>query len=404
VAREIDDGWRLTHLLGWRAYAAVVAGDPITVRKVAEEGRLIADAIGNHFAARACRTWLGWADMYSGDLARAATRFDEVLAEVEAVNDLAWRFTSLLGQVFLRSFQGEVSLARAAAEAALDIAAELGGFYPGFTYGALGYATLADRDIDACAQACETASSQLSVQPNARGMFIYALAEVALARGDLITARRFADEAVSTARGCHLTSALRTRARVTLAQNEVELAETDAHAALMCAANLRAYLGVADTLECLGRLAVEAESYPEATRLLGAAEAMRRRTGEGRFKVYDADFEDTVATLRNAMAQEDFDGAWAEGAALSTEEAIAYAQRGRGERKRPSSGWASLTPTELDVVRLVSEGLGNKDIAARLFVSHRTVQTHLTHVYTKLALTSRVQLAQEAARRDHVGR
>ena len=87
-----------------------------------------------------------------------------------------------------------------------------------------------------------------------------------------------------------------------------------------------------------------------------------------------------------------------QGAALSSEEAIAYAQRGRGERKRASTGWASLTPTELDVVRLVSEGLANKDIATRLFVSHRTIQTHLTHVYTKLALTSRVQLAQEAAR------
>jgi DNA-binding CsgD family transcriptional regulator len=74
-----------------------------------------------------------------------------------------------------------------------------------------------------------------------------------------------------------------------------------------------------------------------------------------------------------------------------------YAQRGRGERKRPTSGWASLTPTERDVVRLVSEGLANKDIAARLFISPRTVQTHLTHVYTKLGLTSRVQLAQEAA-------
>jgi len=63
-----------------------------------------------------------------------------------------------------------------------------------------------------------------------------------------------------------------------------------------------------------------------------------------------------------------------------------------------SSGWASLTPSERDVVRLVSEGLGNNDIATRLFVSPRTVQTHLTHVYTKLGLTSRVQLAQEAAR------
>ncbi len=98
------------------------------------------------------------------------------------------------------------------------------------------------------------------------------------------------------------------------------------------------------------------------------------------------------------MGDNDFDAAWAEGAALSTDEAIAYAQRGRGERKRPASGWGSLTPTELDVVRLLSEGLSNKDIAARLFMSPRTVETHLTHVYAKLDLSSRVQLAQEAAR------
>ena len=55
------------------------------------------------------------------------------------------------------------------------------------------------------------------------------------------------------------------------------------------------------------------------------------------------------------------------------------------------------TPTERDVVRLVSEGLANNDIAGRLFVSPRTV-THLTHVYSKLGLASRVQLVQEAGR------
>ena len=104
--------------------------------------------------------------------------------------------------------------------------------------------------------------------------------------------------------------------------------------------------------------------------------------------MYQADYDATVAAVREALGQDDFDAAWAEGAALSTEEAIAYAQRGRGERKRPTSGWGSLTPMENDVVRLVREGLGNKDIGARLFISPRTVQTHLTHVYAKLGLTS----------------
>ena len=123
--------------------------------------------------------------------------------------------------------------------------------------------------------------------------------------------------------------------------------------------------------------------------------------GSVRFKVWDAAYGGSVAALRDSMGEKDFESAWAEGAALSTEESIAYAQRGRGQRKRPTTGWASLTPTERNVVRLVSEGLANNDIATRLFVSPRTVQTHLTHVYTKLGLTSRVQLVQEATR--HTG-
>ena len=195
-------------------------------------------------------------------------------------------------------------------------------------------------------------------------------------------------------------SALSTRARVAIAQGEPDQAERDAHDALACATELGAQLGVPDVLECLAVLAGDAGSHREAARLFGAAHAIRQRIGAVRFKVWDADYDASVAALRDAMGDKDFDAAWAEGAALSTDEAIAYAQRGRGERKRPASGWASLTPTERDVVRLVSEGLANNDVATRLFVSPRTVQTHLTHVYTKLGLTSRVQLAQEAARHN----
>ena len=94
------------------------------------------------------------------------------------------------------------------------------------------------------------------------------------------------------------------------------------------------------------RLARAAGSHHEAARLFGAAHGIRQRMGAVRFKVWDVGYEASVAALRDALGEQDFDCAWAEGAALSTEEAIAYAQRGRGERKRPASGWASLTPTE----------------------------------------------------------
>jgi DNA-binding CsgD family transcriptional regulator len=151
-------------------------------------------------------------------------------------------------------------------------------------------------------------------------------------------------------------------------------------------------------LGCLAVLGTNSDQHLSAARLLGAAEALRQRIGAVRFTIYAADYDANVTLLRNALGEAEFDKAWAGGAALSAEEALAYAQRGRGERKRPASGWESLTPTEQDVVRLVSEGLSNAEVATRLFISPRTVQTHLTHVYAKLDMTSRVQLVAEAAR------
>ncbi|MDT5175735.1 MAG: hypothetical protein QOG37_2986 [Mycobacterium sp.] len=200
------------------------------------------------------------------------------------------------------------------------------------------------------------------------------------------------------AAGWYQVLALTARARVAIAQDDPDLAERDAHDALVSAAGLGALLGVPDLLELLAILAHDAERYPEAARLFGAAEALRQRMGAVRFKIYGADHDRTVARLREAFGDNEFDAAWAEGVAMSTEESIAYAQRGRGQRRRARSGWGSLTPTERAVVELVSEGLANKAIAAKLFISLRTVESHLTHVYTKLGLSSRVQLAQEAAR------
>jgi DNA-binding CsgD family transcriptional regulator/tetratricopeptide (TPR) repeat protein len=65
---------------------------------------------------------------------------------------------------------------------------------------------------------------------------------------------------------------------------------------------------------------------------------------------------------------------------------------------RPSTGWESLTPTERRIVDLVATGAGNISIASELGVSRRTVETHLRHVYAKLGVASRVQLALAAAR------
>jgi DNA-binding CsgD family transcriptional regulator len=61
-----------------------------------------------------------------------------------------------------------------------------------------------------------------------------------------------------------------------------------------------------------------------------------------------------------------------------------------------TNGWAALTTSELTVARLVAEGLTNREVAERLFVSPHTVSSHLRHVFSKLGMTSRVELARVA--------
>ena len=398
LARGIGDQWRLSQILALQAQGATIAGDPLAARAAAEEGRDLADAIGDGSNSRQCRFWLGLAQGANGDLVGADKQLGDVTAEAAAAHDEIWRVSSLGSRGVILAYQGQAAAARAAAEATLEGGAEVGDVLVGMGYHVLTLAALAAGDGAGAREAGEAAWKHISVAGEMGAMWRYWGGEAALAGGDLAVARGWADDAVSATKGIYLSWALTGRARVLLAQGEPKQAETDARDALTRAAEFEAHICVPDILEVLADLAGEAGSHHEAARLCGAAKAIRERMGAVRFKVYDAGYQASVTALRDAMGEKDFDTAWAEGAALSTKEAIAYAQRGHGERKRPTNGWESLTPAERDVVRLVSEGLANNDIATRLFVSPRTVQTHLTHVYTKLGLTSRVQLAQEAAR------
>ena len=67
--------------------------------------------------------------------------------------------------------------------------------------------------------------------------------------------------------------------------------------------------------------------------------------------------------------------------------------------RRPASGWQSLTKTELTVAALVAEGLTNAQIGDRLYVSRRTIETHVSHTFAKLGVKTRARLSAEAARR-----
>jgi len=67
----------------------------------------------------------------------------------------------------------------------------------------------------------------------------------------------------------------------------------------------------------------------------------------------------------------------------------------------PTSSWAAMTPAELAVARLVAEGLTNREVADRLYVSPHTVNSHLRHIFAKVDISSRVELARLVAEHEH---
>ena len=111
------------------------------------------------------------------------------------------------------------------------------------------------------------------------------------------------------------------------------------HEALAIRADHGLRLGLVESLEALGT--------DDA-----AAAGRRERGASGRW------------VCRRATAEHADDERFAEGAALSLDEAAAYARRARGSRRRPDSGWESLTTAEREVVRLAVDGLSNPEIGA----------------------------------------
>jgi DNA-binding CsgD family transcriptional regulator len=166
---------------------------------------------------------------------------------------------------------------------------------------------------------------------------------------------------------------------------------------------------VAEVLVTVGAIAAVRGQAETAARLFGAEAALREMAGPRMVRALQTDREGSTSTAHAALGDSAFAGAWAEGRAWSMARAKAEAESALGLLERgsasPSEGSlaadatvAGLSPREVEVLRLVVAGKATPEIAATLFVSPRTVQTHLTNVYGKLGVANRAEAVAWAVR------
>ena len=156
---------------------------------------------------------------------------------------------------------------------------------------------------------------------------------------------------------------------------------------------------VADALDLVAGVALDADRATVAARLHAASGRLRSEMGCVPSPVAALLRGRDEPAVGQRLDADELARARRQGGALSTAQAVSYATRSRGRRTRPSSGWSSLTPTELEVVTLAAAGLGNRAIGSQLLITEGTVRTHLRHVFAKLDVRSRSELAGAAARR-----
>jgi DNA-binding CsgD family transcriptional regulator len=154
------------------------------------------------------------------------------------------------------------------------------------------------------------------------------------------------------------------------------------------------------SLEGLARVAAAQENMVWATRLWGAAERLRQSLNFPLLPLYRTGYEQAVTAARYQLGAQMFEVAWAEGQSMTLEEVLVAREDGTKTRPIPTPSPTQfiqkfpisplgLTPREVEVLRLVAQGLTDSQVATQLVISSRTVNWHLSSIYDKLGVSSR---------------
>jgi predicted ATPase/DNA-binding CsgD family transcriptional regulator len=355
---------------------------------------------------------LAWFWYDRGHLREGRQWLDAVLADSGAAATAA-RAKALIGAGGIAHRQSCLVPAAAYLEAGLRLSRELGDAW----HGALALINLGlvahDQGDYGRARRLHEESLALyraSGDPWGIGMALNNMSWAALFEGDLARARSIAEDALALRRTLGdtlgLANTLYTLGRVAQAEGD------EGHARAFLAEAIELFLKLGDRwglAACLESLALARASGPHgadgdarAARLWGAAEAAREALGAPLTPGDRRIHERHQAVSRVRLGQSLWQAAWSAGRALPLLDALAEAAEDPApfpvtEARKASPTYPSgLTAREVEVLRLVAEGLSNPEVAALLVLSPRTVGQHLGSIYNKLGVRSRTAAARFA--------
>jgi ATP/maltotriose-dependent transcriptional regulator MalT len=345
-----------------------------------ERGLLIARATGQTLLLVPLMVMVGWAQFWLGDLAAATQTADRSLEAARSLGIdqcLAWAWTLV---ALINIHHGDPAYAVAAAEHAVAHAHAV----PRGLFGCLSHCTLGEAQLAAGRPQharkqileCGGGPGLERIEAVSRPRWYGVLAQADLALGDVDQAEQWVDRAAAV----------------------VDPGELPVHYAATERVRAITLLAAGDG----GEAAVSAE---RAAKLFGdhglSVEAARALTVAGRAQAADGRQEAAVQTLEAAYAQHQAQGAtrWRDEAARELRRLSQRVPReGRRGDITSDNAIETLSGREREVANLVAQGRTNKQIGAALYLSERTIENHVSHIFRKLDITSRAEIAREIAR------
>jgi tetratricopeptide (TPR) repeat protein len=328
---EFTAGWDVGQLQEeWRR--AWSAPDLTRSRELALEIRKLCQRDGKTIEAADWLMQAAGAAMGAGDLATARAWMEQALAEL---GDGRLAVTALRYLAQLERIQARFDEGHAYASRALELAAD-GSREAVLCLRELASNALLAGRLEDSREFSARAMAMTMADPALRDGQLEANTAALIASGDLESARRIQEHALATSSDPWvLLNARLIIARIAVRHGNLAEAESICMRALADAADAGTVLYIPIALDLVSGVASARESFTEAVRLFGAAEHVREEFGIHFRDPLGADADDQ-ARCRDSVGDDTFDAAWSEGHAMSWQDAVSYATRGRGERKRPA--------------------------------------------------------------------